>query len=446
MFTTLLAVFYEDLRSSLLNMDNQDVELAAKLTPIGRRVLPALRILSNWLMSTIAIVTGLVDEPIIRDFIPTFWATYAKVIDLIAQAFPIWDLEDLPEVTYMLDEDATTMEFLPLTKDSPSKTRKTWYNITNGALKPRVSDGNVVRVSLDDEMLQRVRDFFVDGVNLANEDDGIDVPIHLRGTRVFYGDESKIEPLIIRPTPVVLPKRIIQAKPKPVSWASIAATAKTQSAPPPLKKVKTTKTSSGDAQDVQLSRMVDDLVDDDEANNPATPPQKLISNPTVVANGEVPYALEDSVEDLAIAPPKYTHHTRGSSMTMNGRLLTPPANRPVGNTMNGSVGNHERLHSMSKIWDAPGSSSSFFPSGLPMGTLGSPPMNAFRSHSRVNSASSVRSRNSLNVADSWDPAPRVLADNSMTYGSPLLFGAGGGPWSTHQPNYRRNTPPNGQGG
>lgn len=456
MFTTLLGVFFDDLRSSLHSMDDQDVEMSAKLTTVSRRLLPSLRVLSNWLMSTVKMVTGLVDEPIVHEFTPLFWTSYARAIDLMAQAFPIWDLEDLPELAYLLDEDANTLEFLPLTKDNPTRTRKTWFNTTTGALKHRISDENVVRASVDDEMLQRVRDFLSDGVNLANDDDGSDVPIHLRGTRVFHGDERNIEPLTIRPVrfdpaPVAQPKQIVKAKPKPVSYASIAATAATQRqaqhVQPPAKKAKTAKAPSRDA---QLSRMVDDLVDDDEAKNPATPPQQLLSNPTVVPNGEVPFALEDSVHDLALAAPKYGHTTNGSSMMVNSHTnatIASPIGRSPGNMMGAPVGNHERLHSLSKIWDHPESSSSFFPSGLPTGTLGSPPMNTFRGHSRVNSASSARSRNSLNVTDSWDVVPRARADNSMTYGSPLLFGAGGGTWSTSHSKYNKNsTPPNGQGG
>lgn len=453
MFTTLLEVFYDDLRSSLLNMDDQDVEMAAKLTIIGRRLLPSLRVLSNWLMSTIKMVTGLVDQPIVHDFIPLFWASYARAVDLVAQAFPIWDLEDSPELTYLLDEDANTLDFLPLTEDSPPRTRKTWFKQTGGALKDRVSDGHVVRASVDDEMLQRIRDFLSDGVNLANDDDGSDVPIHLRGTRVFYGDERNTEPLVIRPVqyhsaPVAPLKQTVKQKPKPISYASIAATVpkQPQARPvqPPAKKAKTAKTQSRDA---QLSRMVDDLVDDDEANNPVTPPQQLASNPTVVPNGEVPFTLEDSVHDLAIAAPKYAHHGTSNGTNSHSAAIASPPGRSNGSFMNHAAGNHERLHSLSKIWDHPESSSSFFPSGLPTGTLGSPPMNTFRGHSRVNSASSVRSKNSLNMADSWDLAPRAMADNSMTYGSPLLFGAGGGTWSTPQSNYNKNaTPSNGQGG
>lgn len=448
MFTTLLDVFYEDLRSFLLNMDDCDIELAAKLTTVGRRLLPSLRVLSNWLMSTVKMVTGLVDEPIVHDFIPIFWTSYAKAIDLVAQAFPIWDLEDLAELTYLLEEDAVTMDFLPLTQDGPSRTRKTWYNKSTDTLKHRVSDGNVTRVLIDEEMLQRVKDFLSDGVNMANDDDGVDVPVHLRGTRIFYGEESNIAPLIIRPVqyqpaPVAPPRQAAQQKPKPISYASVAAIVPTlrqtqaRPAPPPPKKAKTTKTQSRDA---QLSRMVDDLVDDDEANNPATPPQQLVSNPAVVSNGEVPFAFDVGAHDLAIASPKYAQPTSvGPNVT-----LSPSTGCAVANAENNVSGNHQRMQSLSKIWEASGSSPSFFPSGLPAGTLNSPPMNT---HSRVNSATSVRSRGSFNAPDSWDSAPRMLADNHMTYGSPLLFGLGGGPWSTSKPTHNKNvTPPNGQGG
>ncbi|KXT07176.1 hypothetical protein AC578_2412 [Pseudocercospora eumusae] len=470
-FTALLRTFYDDLRALLINMDDHDVELEKKLTDNGRRLLPCLRVYNNWLLTSIRMVIGLADDDFVGDAVTHFWPMYAKTLDLMAQAFPIWDLDDISTVTYMLEEDVDTLEFRPVLSE---ETTKTWYLKPNNTVRPRFSARETVRVSVDEEMLWRVRAFLEIGVNLASSDNA--APIYIRGTRIFSGDESRIEPLTVpekdyTPAPIAPP-----SKAKPVSYARAAANGHARSARP-VQAVRKPSGSKAQTKDVQLSRMVDDLVEDDgvdegrEVNKPLTPPQPVATNPSIVADGEAPLAFRDSVHDLPAMhtkPPKYVPRPSAQDFIPQQSIaITTPA---VGRTPPGPVGSEraqrDRLQSVSKLWK--GSVSPSFPSGLPTGTLGSPvALNArVPGHSRVNSASSMRSRNSLNVVDSWgsttdSSAPRILTDTAVAntvhstsnhskmdhsgMASPLLFGGGGGLWSTGR-GFLNGSPSYGQGG
>ncbi|KAF2161037.1 hypothetical protein M409DRAFT_70103 [Zasmidium cellare ATCC 36951] len=452
-FTTLLQLFYDDLRNLLINLEDQDIELAAKLTPLGRRLLPCLRVYSSWLMTAINLVKGLFYDPTVGVSVQQFWPTYARVIDLIAQAFPIWDLDDVDEVEYLVEEDVETREFKPVC-DELYGTDRRWNNKQTGVKKPCCTDKNVVRLSPDEEMLHRVKEFLADGLNLANTEN---MPISLRGTRIFSGSEDNIDSLVVRPVeykpaPIAPPK----AKPKPVSYAAAAANGHAKlSRPLPVQR----KASAGKPQsrDAQLSRMVDDLVDDDDGNNPVTPPQQHASNPAVVTNGEAPQILQDSaMHDLTRAMKNVAARPDVT--------VTPPAARPTGNMGRPYAGQHQRMQSVSKLWGNGQGPASSFPNNLPAGTPLGSPMVGVRGHSRGNSASSIRSRASLNGPDPWgsDSAPRTMPDSVVPQtvygnyssldqsgmGSPLLFGAGGGPWSSTNTRrgYRNVSPPNGQGG
>ena len=460
-FTTLLRVFYDNLRTVDVTMaeEDDDIQLATRLTELAHRVLPALRLYSAWLLPTTHLLEGLATDDLLKDAIDQFWPIYAKAVDLVAAIFQIWDLEDLPEITYMLEEDAETLEFKPLMNE---KTNKIWIDKKTGATKPRFSDRGVKRASADDEMLARIKAFLADGLYLANDDDT--APIKLRGTRILHRDAEEPEthpPLPIQSqTSTKAPseqgaRSALQAKPR--TYAAAAAANGSAKSPARTSVPNGVFSSSSTSRHAQLSRMVDDLVDDDDGNNPVTPPQQHASNPAVVTKGDVSYSvLPGSTPDFAKMP-SYSYQAQqkpiGSGPSMGA---TPPTIRTPKNTVSGT--SMERLQSVSNLWNtAPAqqsSTSSRFPVGLPTGTLGSPAHMNSRGHSRVNSASSIRSRTSQNVkmgiADSWssiESAPRATLPNGLAPGfgtplagmqqsnvsnvaSPLLFGAGGSVWST----------------
>lgn len=451
-FTTLLRTFNDDLRSMKVASGNEeeDVDLVKRLTPIARRVLPTLRLYGIWLLPATPLLAGVAEYEILKAAVDSFWHIYAQTIDLMAAVFPIWDLDDLEALGYLLEEDADTLAFLPLVDD---KTQKVWRDKQTDGVKPKWSDQGVAQASVEHEMLARIKDLLADGVSLATYDD--QAPLKMQGMRILHRDAEDVAPLAIE-----APKQAKAATAskggiamavqpaKPVSYAAAAR----GPAKPRARPQKANSIQTATSRDAQLSRMVDSLVDDSESNNPVTPPQQHRSNPTVVSNGDVSFAgLHGSTEDFAQLPNPYQPLQKPIG---SGREIhSPPAVRTPQNT--GRNTSAERMQAVSSLWEsAPQSSMSpQFPPGLPTGTLGSPAQMTMRTHSRVNSASSIRSRASqgfnAGVADSWsslESGPRGKAVNVAS--PPMLFGLGGGPWSSGAsfPGYRNTTSPNGQGG
>ena len=449
----------------------EDADLATGLTDILRRLLPALRLYSSWLLTMTHLMEGLSTDDLLKDAIEKFWPCYAKTIDRIIEVFGAWELDDITNVTYLLEEDADIVGFKPLLNE---RTNSVWCDKQTRTAKSHFSDRGVQRLSADEENLARLRGIWVDGLFLANDDDF--APIRLRGSRILHRDQEDVEmksfpmpndALLISKAevePVVPP-----SQPKPLSYAAAAARGPTKAPSKPTVRDADTSSTSSAAQQVQLTRMVDDLVrdTDDDGNNPVTPPQQHTSRPAVVTNGDVSYsALPGSDLDFAQLPNGSHQPVQKPIGTGPGVKSTTPEWRTAANPTNGTQ--TKRLQTVSNVWHnspAPMSStSSHFPAGLPTGTLSSPARFASRGHSRVNSASSIRSRTSQNinlgVADSWsslDSAPRANGPASGFGGalsgpehsnlaSPLLFGAGGGLWSTaSKSGYRNVTPPQEQG-
>ncbi|CAK3856747.1 telomerase activating est1 [Lecanosticta acicola] len=461
-FGTLLRTFSEDLRATILRVEDPDAELSDFVTDTCRRLLPCLRVYTNWLLANLRMVGGLRHydqiDPGVAEALVQFWSSYAQALDLVNQAFPVWDLDESAKVEYMLEEDIDTLQFLPVTEE---QTIATWYIGSSGVQKPLFTDRNVVRRSPDEEMLYRIRDFLNKGITLAFHETA--APIHLQGSRVFFEHEGNVEPLVLQPVEVQepetpLPSRPAEQKPKTVSYAAAAANGHAKQArPPPASRMISSKAQSRDA---LLSRMVDDLVDDDDGSNSSTPTKHAPSNPAVVTNGAGRPLPSQSPNGLQNGQ-KHVRRGNGPSSKAVGHRPNPIA-RPT--QQRPAYAHQDRMHSVSKIWGNGSMSSAPFPSGLPTGTLASPVQPPGHGHSRVTSASSARSRSSLNVMDSWtsaDAAPRVLPDSvipgteysvypsldqtGMT--SPLLFGAGGSVWSPAASNgYGNTTSSHGRGG
>ena len=454
----MLRVYYDDLRSVDLTASSEDdgLDLATRITDIARRVLPALRLYSSWLLTVTHLLEGLSGDDFLKESVDHFWPIYAKVIDIVAVIFPIWDLEDLDEITYMLEEDADTLEFKPLMNE---RTNKIWCYKTTGGAKPRFFDRSVERATGDEEMLARVRELLSDGLFLANDDDT--APIKLRGTRILHRDaeEPEILPAAVHPPAQTTKANTAKteepaAKAKPLSYAAAAAASGSGKKAARITGPNGVPAPSSSRR-AQLSRMVDDLVDDDDGNNPVTPPQHHASNPAVVTGADVSYsALPGSTKNFAQVP-NYAYQAKQNPIGSGPGLDSTPPSRRIPQYP-GARNSMERLQSVSSLWnDLSGqvpSSSSNFPAGLPTGTLGSPAHMHSRGHSRVNSASSIRSRASQNlIGDSWsslESAPRAAMTNGLapptlgtTVASPLLFGASGSVWSTN-PAFRDVSPPN----
>ena len=219
--------------------------------------------------------------------------------------------------------------------------------------------------------------------------------------------------------------------------------------------------------ETQLKNMVDDLVgpeDDDDEQLPPTPPVHQVE--------PAPFANADSGNYYAARNAPFPKDTspRGFSQTRTPELRGAPGTWHASNSPTGR--SSQRLNSVSNIWgDAfsnstspitPNPGATFLPSRMSSNASVHPA----KGHSRVNSGTSIRSF--LPNQESWsslEPTPQMIPagsgrlDRLPSYSgpplsssyngmqSPLLFGAGGGPWSTVPRKSMSNmTPPNGQGG
>ena len=143
------------------------VELAARLTDVAKRTLPALRLYSAWLVSNVSLLAGVIQSELLANAVSDFWISYAKVLDLLAVCFTIWELEEVSEVKYMLPEDVEVIAFPPLSVEANSKL----WTAQDGSQRLKWSDPRTVQASSDVETLSRVKSLLSDGASLAEYDD-----------------------------------------------------------------------------------------------------------------------------------------------------------------------------------------------------------------------------------------------------------------------------------
>lgn len=133
-----------------------------KVTVVARRILPALRHYSSWLLtiSNLLVAQKEEKETLLSVQIKEFWKIYANTLTLLASTF---DVVHLPEIDYLLEEDEETLGFAPLAKEATNRR----YLDTNGKQKPRMNDSGVQRNHPSIEMLYRIREFVIDGLDLV---------------------------------------------------------------------------------------------------------------------------------------------------------------------------------------------------------------------------------------------------------------------------------------
>ncbi|CBF86507.1 uncharacterized protein ANIA_02271 [Aspergillus nidulans FGSC A4] len=134
---------------------------ADKITVVVRRILPALRNYSSWLLtvSNYLVAYKEKDTPLAVQ-LTEFWKIYANTLTLLASTF---DVVHLPEVDYLLEEDEETLCFMPLSKGATSRR----YLDVNGQRKPSMNDPGIERNHPNIEMLSRIREFVIDGLDLV---------------------------------------------------------------------------------------------------------------------------------------------------------------------------------------------------------------------------------------------------------------------------------------
>ena len=116
------------------------------ITAVTRRILPALRQYSTWLVSRAEIITAQKSNFLLNVHIKEMWSMYCSTLSLLVLAFPP---ENLSEVDYLLEEDAATVGLKPLRDSELCKL----YTDEEGHLKPRISDPGVQRSHPNLEMV-----------------------------------------------------------------------------------------------------------------------------------------------------------------------------------------------------------------------------------------------------------------------------------------------------
>jgi hypothetical protein len=122
-----------------------------KVTVVARRILPALRHYSSWLLTTSDFLISPKEEQdsSLTIQIQEFWKIYAGTLTLLASTF---DIVHLPEIDYLLEEDEESLGFAPL--DQAATSRR--YVGMGDKLKPRMNDPGVERSHPNIEMLYRI--------------------------------------------------------------------------------------------------------------------------------------------------------------------------------------------------------------------------------------------------------------------------------------------------
>ncbi|KAJ5146310.1 DNA/RNA-binding domain E.t1.c1-type [Penicillium bovifimosum] len=163
-FFTLLQILLVELErtASFEDSNSKDVPVPDKISVVARRILPALRHYSSWLLTN---SQSLVDQKEEKDSslsiqIKEFWKIYAGTLSLLASSF---DVVSLPEVDYLLEEDEESLGFAPLDQEATCRR----YVGGGDQPKPRMHDLGVERSHPNMEMLYRIREFVIDGLDLV---------------------------------------------------------------------------------------------------------------------------------------------------------------------------------------------------------------------------------------------------------------------------------------
>lgn len=163
-FFTLLQILLVELeRSAVEDSDNKDAKSKPdKVTIVARRILPALRHYSSWLLTVSPLLVAYKEEkdtPLSVQ-IAEFWKIYANTLTLLALTF---EVVNLPDIDYLLEEDEETLGFAPLDQEATSRR----YMDTDRKRKPRMHDEGAERSHPNIEMLYRIREFVIDGLDLV---------------------------------------------------------------------------------------------------------------------------------------------------------------------------------------------------------------------------------------------------------------------------------------
>ncbi|KAF8439594.1 Est1 DNA/RNA binding domain-containing protein, partial [Kalaharituber pfeilii] len=183
-FNTLLLVFQPELERVSVTRDkpssapNAGTNSTEYVSAVGRRMLPALRLYSKWLLVSHEKLHNTLDDTALAVQTKQLWQTYANTLSLLAVTF---EVEKLPRLDYMLEEDEDIIGFLPLsTALSDSEPQK-----SEGLLK---KDHKLpYRVHPNEEQLTRVLLLLEDGLKLCGTPG---VPIAVVDGTITYQEDG----------------------------------------------------------------------------------------------------------------------------------------------------------------------------------------------------------------------------------------------------------------
>ena len=166
-FSALLNLLYKDICKNAEVADWAGKPAMDRVSPIMRRVLPALRVYSCWLIWSMPTLTkplgqGKFYEKLQQD-LKKMWSIYVRVMNSLVTYFA---REDLPAIEYLLEEDMETLGFVPF--QTPLLTHR--FLKHDMARKP--ARQNVQRHHPHREMLGRIRDIVSDAMKISNQEVG----------------------------------------------------------------------------------------------------------------------------------------------------------------------------------------------------------------------------------------------------------------------------------
>jgi hypothetical protein len=490
-FFTLLQILQSELErlsegDDVTQNGNRAPQLSDKITAVARRVLPALRIYSTWFTRFWQVLNANIANTLTTVEVQELWKAYAGTLTLLASSFPADKLKlQIPEDSYMLEEDVDTVGFQPLV--SP-ETMKLWYN--GETLKSKWSD--LERSHPNIEMLIRIHDFLVDGLLLVQTPDA---PLDLDGMRFIYREDGVPSELLASPNNPPGASPTISAEPLEMPmFPTMIPTAEDQgsySVAAPSEGASTTI-----AKDSAMNRMVDDLVGPDDGldplpeedeNIPPTPPAQTFEDTVVTENT---YGLGSfTVSDLVHSVTNYKKSTASPAPVTP--VYATPMNRIGSSSSIRQPANLPSLpdgqYSGASIWNrnyngTPGPSSPLLNNAFDVrgSPLNDARISSVSGHVRGDSSASLRSNDwnfssttpvqqpmsgGLGSGSTWgNPGASVYnsvygqsayghnyshgygADTTdINLASPLLFGKDSA-WNSQAHSSYGRTPPNGQGG
>ena len=259
MLFMLLQLFQPELAGPRDDADAPDVtgreneNNTESITAVTRRILPALRQYSTWLVSRAEIISAQEGHTPLNIHIKEMWSIYCSTMSLLVVAFPPENLED---IEYLLEEDMATVGLKPF-RDSELCDL---YTNDDGQLKPRTTDPNVERSHPNLEMRARVRDLLRDAMVLAhntNKNGKRIAPIHLVGLKFHFIEEGlPMSPMNAQSADLAFPSPEVQHN-ADISMVTDSAHLQNNEVPRPPS---VTPSDSHQSMSTDMYRMVDELV------------------------------------------------------------------------------------------------------------------------------------------------------------------------------------------